>query len=69
MTPEDSLAGETEKSPAYLNERRPNGILQDLPSTVKISKIFRQVERSTETNLLDDLSKSLSQFNLFNENV
>jgi len=35
----------------------------DPPSGISVSKIFSQVERSGETNLLDDLSRMLDKNN------
>ena len=45
-------------------------INKDFPKegSVNVSKIFRQVEHSRDTNLLDDLSKSLECNNFFNDN-
>ena len=64
FTPANYLGREDDLSPTKLishdNESQ-SRITKDLPAETKISKIFRQVEKSAESNLLDDLSRSLEK--------
>ena len=49
--------------PSILTDREEyQRISKDLPSGgTRVSKLFRQIEKSNETNLLDDLSSSLEK--------
>ena len=64
FTPANYPGREDDLSPTKLTSRdneSESRITKDLPAETKISKIFRQVEKSAESNLLDDLSRSLEK--------